>query len=64
VPLSEFGKEAPPPPRVKLTPRQIAMYSAMTFAVLLVVGIIAVQVGNASSAYWSQAGCIDARRAC
>ncbi|CAA9249440.1 MAG: hypothetical protein AVDCRST_MAG77-2094 [uncultured Chloroflexi bacterium] len=64
VPLSEFGKEPPPPPRVQLTHRQIATYSAVTLAVLLIVGIIAVQVGNASSSYWSRAGCIDARRTC
>ena len=61
VPLSEFGKAPPPPPRVRLTPRQIATYTASGIALVLVIWFGAVQIGRAGDAAWSNAGNIDQR---
>lgn len=61
VALSEFGKAPPPPPRIKMTPRQIATYTVIGLAVVIVVWIGSVQVGQFADSYWSRAGNIDQR---
>ena len=61
VPLSEFGKAAPPPPRIRLTPRQIATYTASGIALILVLWFGAVQIGQRADAQWRNAGTIDQR---
>ena len=61
VPLSEFGKAPPPPPRIRLTPRQIATYSATGIVLVLVLWFGAVQIGQAGDAQWRNAGNIDQR---
>jgi len=61
VPLSDFGKAPPPPPRIKLTPRQIATYSASGLVLVLVIWFASVQIGQRSDQIWSNAGNIDQR---
>ena len=34
VPLADFGKAPPPPPRIRLTPRQIVTYTASGIVVV------------------------------
>ena len=61
VPLSEFGKAPPPPPRIRLTPRQIATYTSAGLVLVLVIWFASVQIGQRSSEIWSNAGYIDQR---
>ena len=61
VALADFGKAPPPPPRIKLTPRQIATYSVVALVVILVVWFASVQIGQVADGYWSRAGNIDQR---
>ena len=61
VPLSEFGKVPPPPPRVKLTPRQIVTYSVSGLVLVLVIWFASVQIGQRSDQIWSGAGGLDQR---
>jgi hypothetical protein len=62
VPLSEFGKEAPPPPRQRLTPRQIVVGTLVTLVVFAVLWVGVVQAGAAANSYWDKAGCVDVRK--
>ena len=59
VPLAEFGKAPPPPPRVRLTPRQIAIYTVSGIALSLMLWFAAVQFERLDR--WSNAGNIDQR---
>lgn len=61
VPLSEFGKAPPPPPRIRLTPRQIVTYSVTGIVLVLVIWFGAVQIGRTADAQWRNAGNIDQR---
>ena len=61
VPLSEFGKAPPPPPRIRLTPRQIATYTVSGLVLVLVIWFGAVQMGQRADAQWRNAGNIDQR---
>ena len=61
VPLSEFGKAPPPPPRVRLTPRQIATYTVSGLVLVAVIWFGAVQIGRAGDEAWRNAGNIDQR---
>ena len=61
VPLSEFGKAPPPPPRVRLTPRQIATYSGTGLVIVLLIWFASVQIGQRSAEIWSGAGALDQR---
>jgi hypothetical protein len=64
VPLSEFGKEPPAPPPVRLSPRQIAIGLIVTAVVLTVLWIAIVWAGGIGTAKWSQTRCLDVRVQC
>ena len=61
VPLAEFGKEPPPPPRARLNPRQVAIGVAISTVVLMILWVGVVQIGQIADAKWSKAGCVDVR---
>ena len=61
VPLSEFGNEVPPPPRQRLTPRQIATGAAVALITLALLWVILVWAGGIATEKWSGAGWMDAR---
>jgi hypothetical protein len=61
VPLSEFGKAPPPPPRVRLTPRQIVTYTASGLVLVLCIWFASVWIGQRSDQIWSGAGALDQR---
>ena len=61
VPLSEFGKAPPPPPRIRLTPRQIATYSASGVVLVFCLWAFSAWVGQRADQIWSNAGQIDQR---
>ena len=61
VPLDEFGKVPPPPPAIRLTPRQIATYSLVSIGLVLMIWFAAVQIGERSAEIWSNAGYLDQR---
>lgn len=61
VPLSEFGKEVPPPPRHRLTRQQIVVGAAVTIVTLTLLWVILVWAGGIATEKWSGAGCVDAR---
>jgi hypothetical protein len=64
VPLSEFGKEPPPPPAIQVTPRQIAIGVAVGLVVIAVLWVILVYFGGIANARWSQTRCLDVRVEC
>jgi hypothetical protein len=64
VPLSEFGKEAPPPPPIRVTPRQIAIGTAVTLVVVALLWLVLVYLGGIANSRWSQTRCLDVRVEC
>jgi hypothetical protein len=64
VPLAQFGKEPPPPPRLILTPRRLTLYVGITVLVLGVLFMGLMQLAAASQAEWSQLRCLDLRVKC
>ncbi len=64
VPLSEFGKEPPPPPRQSLTPREMAIAGAITLVTLVILGVFLVSIGRIADQRWSNSRCLDARVQC
>jgi hypothetical protein len=64
VPLSEFGKEAPPPPRQTFTPRQMLIWGTVALVTLVILGVLLVSVGRIAEQRWSRSGCLDARVQC
>jgi hypothetical protein len=46
---------------VRLTPRQIATYTASGLVLVLVIWFASVQIGQRSSEIWSNAGNLDQR---
>ena len=61
VPLDQFGKTPPPPPRVRLTPRQIATYSLIGLTFVIFIWFASVQISERSAEIWSNAGYLDQR---
>ncbi|HXI17736.1 MAG TPA: hypothetical protein VNM48_15350 [Chloroflexota bacterium] len=61
VPLSEFGKEAPPPPRQRLTRQQIVISALATVVTLALLWFILIWAGGMANGRWSKTGCLDAR---
>ena len=61
VPLTEFGKEAPPPPRAPLSARSIAIGGAITLAVIALVVIAVTLAAPQANAIWGNVSKLDQR---
>lgn len=64
VPLAEFGKAPPPPPRMEFTPRRLATTVGVLALVLTIFMVVFWQLSAASSSAWNQARCLDVRVNC
>ncbi len=64
VPLSEFGKTAPPPPRQPLSLRTIAILIGAIVVIVVVLAVGFIYYGGQSATVWGSTKCLDVRRGC
>jgi hypothetical protein len=64
VPLSEFGKAPPPPPRAKTNWRNVGISVAVIVLLLAVGGYFIMTSQAAYKSVWGSTTCLDKRAGC
>jgi hypothetical protein len=64
VPLSEFGKAPPPPPRHPTNWRSVIISVVVVVLIVAVAGVAIASQQGAANAVWGQTKCLDVRKGC